>query len=326
MQADEDNDDIPPVARPDPAELAYDLDAALASVVTVRAQVPSDAFTAASLGTERRGNGVMIDHNGLVLTIGYVIAEAEQIWLTTASGTAAPAYAVAHDHATGLGLVQALARLGAPPLPLGSSEILDIGQPVVMAGGRGARDALAARIVARRPFAGYWEYYLENALFTAPAHPHWGGAACIGPEGSLIGIGSLLVQEAIRDGRNVIGNMVVPIDLLAPILDDLLRYGRVNRPPRPWLGLFASDTAQGVVVTGLAPGGPAAGAGLAEGDVVIEVDGYEIEDLADLWRRLWAHGAPGAVVCLTVVRDGCRQQLECRTASRRDFLKRPSLH
>lgn len=326
MAADEDDDDIPPVARPDPAELRYDLDAALASIVTIRTQVPSDAFTASSLGTERRGNGVVIDRNGLVLTIGYVIAEAEQIWLTTAQGTAAPAYAVAHDHATGLGLVQALARLGAPPMPLGSTEMLDIGEPVVMAGSRGARDALSVRIVARRPFAGYWEYYLESALFTAPAHPHWGGAACIGPDGSLIGIGSLLVQEAIRDGRSVIGNMVVPAELLGPILGDLLRYGRVDRPPRPWLGLFASDTAEGVVVTGLAQGGPAAGAGLAEGDVVIEVDGYEIEGLAELWRRLWARDGPGAMVSLTVLRDGHRLRFECRTASRRDFLKQPSLH
>jgi S1-C subfamily serine protease len=325
MGVDED-DDIPPVARPDPAELEYDFDGVLASVVTVRAQIPGDAFTAGSLGTERRGNGVVIDHDGLVLTIGYVIAEAEQVWLTTAQGTAAPAHVVAHDHATGLGLVQALARLGAPPLPIGSSDLLDVGQPVVVAGGRGHRDALSARIVARRPFAGYWEYYLEHALFTAPAHPHWGGAACIGPDGSLVGVGSLLVQEVIRDGRNVIGNMMVPIDVLAPILSDLLRYGRVDRPPRPWLGLFASDTAEGVVVTGLARGGPADAGGLAEGDVVLAIDDHEIEDLGELWRRLWARGSPGATVRLTVLRDGRRQEVACRTARRCDFLKHPPLH
>jgi S1-C subfamily serine protease len=326
MAADEDDDDIPPVARPDPAGLAYDLDAALASIVTVSAQIPSDAFTAGTLGTERRGNGIVIDRNGLVLTIGYIIAEAEQIWLSTAERTAAPAYVVAYDHATGLGLVQALARLGAPPLPLGSSEILDAGQAVVMAAGRGARDALSARIVAKRPFAGYWEYYLDTALFTAPAHPHWGGAACIGPDGSLVGVGSLLVQEVVKEGRSVVGNMVVPIDVLAPILDDLLRYGRANRPPRPWLGLYATETDEGIVVTGLAPGGPAALCGIAEGDVVIAVGEHEVEDLADLWRRVWARGEPGVTVGLTVLREGKKLQLECRTGNRRDFLKRPSLH
>ena len=126
----------------------------------------------------------------------------------------------------------------------------------MVAGGRGPRDALSARLVAKRPFAGYWEYYLDTALFTAPAHPHWGGAACIGPGGDLIGIGSLLVQEVAREGQSLVGNMVVPADLLPPILDDLLRFGRVDRPPRPWLGLFATDAADGVVVTGLRQGRP----------------------------------------------------------------------
>ena len=174
----------------------------------------------------------------------------------------------------------------------------------MVAGGRGLRDALSARLVAKRPFAGYWEYYLDTALFTAPAHPHWGGAACIGPDGDLIGIGSLLVQEVAREGQSLVGNMIVPIDLLPPILDDLLRFGRVDRPPRPWLGLFATDAADGVVVTGLAQGGPAARAGIAEGDFVTALDGEEIEDLGDLWRKLWAAGEAGVAVKLTVSRDG----------------------
>ena len=322
----EDDDDIPPVARPDPAELDYDLAEALASVVSVRAEIAPDAFTAAALGTERHGNGVVIGDNGLVLTIGYLITEADRVWLSTSRRTAAPAHVVAFDQGTGFGLLQALGPLRTPALPLGKSQALDTGEAVIVAGGHGPQDALSARIAARRPFAGYWEYYLDAALFTAPAHPRWGGAACIGPDGSLIGIGSLLVQEVAREGQSLIGNMIVPIDLLPPILDDLLRFGRTDQPPRPWLGLFATDTEEGVVVTGVANGGPAARAGIAEGDAVTAIAEQEIEDLADLWRKLWAQGAAGVTVKLTLLRDGRQRNVVCQTADRRTFLKRPMLH
>ena len=326
MAGDDDDDDIPPVARPDPAELDFDLDAALASVVSIRTEIPADAFTAPMLGTERRGNGVVIGKNGLVLTIGYLITEAEQVWLTTTSGSAAQGHVVALDQATGFGLVQALGRLGPEPMPLGSTAEVDPGESLVVAGGQGRRDALSARLVAKRPFAGYWEYYLDTALFSAPAHPRWGGAACIGPGGKLLGIGSLLVQEVVREGQSLVGNMIVPIDLLPPIIDDLMRYGRVDRPARPWLGLFATDAAEGVTVTGLAPGGPAAQAGIAQGDLVLAIDGKDIEDLGDLWRKLWAAGDAGVSVALGVGRDGRQIERTCRTADRASFLKRPALH
>ena len=197
------DDEIPAVARPKPEETGFDLEAALSSVVGLRVEVPADAFTAESLGTERRGNGIVIGERGLVLTIGYLVIEAEQVWITTSKGTVAQGHVLAYDQATGFGLIQALGRLGVPAMPLGNSRGLDEGTPVIVAGSRGLRTALSARIVDRRPFAGYWEYYLEEALFTAPAHPHWGGAAVISPEGRLIGVGSLLVQEAAqgRPGR-----------------------------------------------------------------------------------------------------------------------------
>lgn len=323
---DEEDDEIPPVARPDPGELPFDLARALASVVTVRAQVPGDAFTAPILGTERQGNGVVIDARGLVLTIGYLITEAERVWLLSAHGGAVPGHALAYDQATGFGLVQALGPLGAPALSLGRSRELEVGQTVIVAGGRGARDALSARLVACHGFAGYWEYYLDTALFTAPAHPRWGGAACIGPDGRLVGIGSLLVQEVAHEGQNLVGNMIVPVDILEPVLSDLVRFGRTKEPPRPWLGLYAADTSEGVTVTGLAPRGPAATAGLAEGDALLELDGAPVEDLGDLWRKLWATGAAGVTVKLTISRNGRRLELPCHTASRESFLKQPSLH
>ncbi len=321
-----DDDDIPPVARPDPEGLAFPLDAALAAIVTVRAQVPEDAYTAPILGTERQGNGVVIGPKGLVLTIGYLVTEAERVWLSTTGGGAAPGHVLAYDQATGFGLIQALGPLGAPAMALGRSGELEVGQEVIVAGGRGRRDALSARLVAAHPFAGYWEYHLDTALFTAPAHPRWGGAACIGPDGRLVGVGSLLVQEVVRGGQNVVGNMVVPIDLLPPILDDLMRYGRAGGPPRPWLGVYATDTRDGVAVTGVAPGGPAATAGLAEGDTVAAVNGEPSEELGELWRRVWASGPAGVPVTLTLLRDGQRRELKLLSADRQSFLKQPSLH
>ena len=320
------DDEIPAVARPKPDEAAFDLEAALASVVGLRIEVAPDAYTAETLGTERRGNGVVIGEKGLVLTVGYLVIEAEQVWISTSRNTAAQGHILAYDQATGFGLVQALGRLGVPALPVGSSRGLKEGSPVVVAGSRGLKTALSARLVDRRPFAGYWEYYIEDALFTAPAHPHWGGAAVISAEGRLVGIGSLLVQEASQGQQSMVGNMAVPIDLLGTVIDELLRSGRSKAADRPWLGLYATDVRDAVVVTGTAPRGPAAEAGLAEGDIVLRVDGHQIEDLADLWQRLWAAGPPGVEVTLMIARDGQPHEVTLRTADRHAFLKQPRLH
>jgi S1-C subfamily serine protease len=322
----DDDEDIPAVARPRVGEVGFDLEAALSAVVGLRAEVPADAFTAGALGTERRGNGVVIGARGLVLTIGYLVVEAEAIWITTARGAAVPGHLMAYDQATGFGLVQALGRLGVPPMPLGRAGDLEAGSPVVVAGSRGLRSALSARLLDRRPFAGYWEYYLEEALFTAPAHPHWGGAAVIGPDGRLVGIGSLLIQEAGPGGQAVVGNMAVPAELLGSVQDELLRFGRSGASNRPWLGLYATDTRNGVVVTGVAPRGPAAEAGLVEGDVVLAIGGAPVGELADLWQRLWAAGAPGARVRLTLARDGKPREVRLETVDRHSFLKQPRMH
>ncbi len=317
---------VSPSVQPNPEDYDYDLDRALASVIGLRAQVPQDAFTAETLGTERAGNAVVIRESGIVLTIGYLITEADTVWLRPNEGPAVPGHVLAYDQETGFGLVQALARLNVPALPLGESGKAQIGDPVVVGGAGGRQHSVAARIVARQEFAGYWEYLLDDAIFTLPAHPNWGGAALIGSGGRLLGIGSLQLQHAATGGGTENLNMIVPIDLLKPILDDMLTLGRANRPPRPWLGLFAAEIGDRIVIHGLASGGPAQHADLQPGDVVLEVAGNEVSDLAGMFRHVWGLGQAGVEVPLLVYRNGETLNLRVQSGDRRRFLKSPSLH
>jgi S1-C subfamily serine protease len=317
---------LPANLQPKPGDYAYDLDRALASVVGLSAQAPPDAFTAEVLGTERVGNGVLIRDDGLVLTIGYLIVEAEQVWLTTGTGRVVPGHVLAYDHVTGFGLVQALGRLDIPALPIGDSGRAPVGERVVVAGVGGRPRSVAARIVARQEFAGYWEYVLDEAIFTAPAHPHWGGTALIGPGGDLLGIGSLQLEHATSTGDTLHLNMIVPIDLLEPILDDFLTLGRPKRPTRPWLGLYATEAENKVVIMSTATGGPAEQAGLESGDVVLAVAGRAIGNLASFFRRIWALGEAGVEVPLTIHRGGKTFEVRIPSADRARFLKTPRLH
>src|SRR5215208_1783429 len=200
---------VPASVQPKPEDYTYDLDAALSAVVGIRALIPGDAFTAETLGTERAGNGVLIRADGLVLTIGYLVTEAETIWLTLIDGRAVPGTVLGYDQATGFGLVQALARLDLPALPIGRSSDAALGDQVVVAGAGGRQRSVAARIVAKQEFAGYWEYVLDEAIFTAPSHPNWGGTAVIGHDGTLLGIGSLQLQQDRGAGESEHLNMIV---------------------------------------------------------------------------------------------------------------------
>src|SRR5216110_709510 len=306
--AKEQNWAFPQELRPKPEDWRFELDRALDAVVHLRAVIPDDAFTAPLLGTERVGNGIVIREDGLVLTIGYLITEASTIWITTNKGAVAGGFPLAYDQATGFGLVHPLGKLGVRPLERGSASSCRVGENVVMAGHGGAAHALKATVFAKREFAGYWEYVLDEALFTAPAHPQWGGAALIGAEGKLLGIGSLLVQEKI-DAGTIQGNMIVPIDTLAPVLDDMVKLGRPNRPPRPWLGLYATEAGARLVVGGLAPGGPAEKAGVKVGDAILEVAGAKPSSLADVFRRIWACGNAGARVPLKLLRETATKEV-----------------
>ena len=316
---------FPDSLQPRPEETGFDLAAALDSVLLLRAEIPEDAFTAAILGTERAGNGVVIGADGMVLTIGYLITEAASIWLTTNRGNVVQGHALAYDQATGFGLVMPLGKLGVPPLARGSARAVEPDSPVIVIGQGGRAHSLKAKVVAKREFAGYCEYVLDEALFTAPAHPQWGGAALVGEDGSLIGIGSLLVQETVA-GKTVDGNMFVPIDLLAPILDAMLATGRPAQPPRAWLGIYATEMDGHVVIGGLAPGGPAERAGVQLGDLVLEAGGEKVRNLAALFRRIWSLGPAGSEVPLTLSRRGASSSVRIRSADRNDFLKKPRLH
>ena len=317
---------LPPFVQPKPADYSYDLDQVLASVVGLRTTIPSDAFTAETLGTERAGNGALIRGDGLVLTIGYLITEAESVWLHLSDGRVVPGHVVGYDQPTGFGLVQALAQVDLPALALGESHRLALGERVVLAGFGGRERSIAARVIAKQEFAGYWEYVLDEAIFTAPAHPFWGGTALIGPAGDLLGIGSLQLQGATEQGPTGHLNMVVPIDLLKPILDDLLTLGQARRPPRPWLGIYATEVEDKVVVMSLANNGPAERAGLREGDIVLAVADTEVGDLAGLFRTVWSLGEAGVDVPLTLHREGDTFQVSVTSGDRTRFLKSPRLH
>ncbi len=299
-----------------------DIERIMRSVVAVRATIPEDAFTAGSLGTRREGSGIVIRENGLILTIGYLITEAEDVWLTLQDGRVVPAHPMAYDQESGFGLVQALGPLDLPAVPLGYSAKAQVGEPVVIVDGTG--DYVQAAIVAKQEFAGYWEYLLDEAIFISPAHPSWGGAGLFDAEGTLLGVGSLRLQMSQRNEVTDI-NMVVPIDILRPILDDLLNRGEIDREPRPWLGAFSAESDGEVVVMSVAEGSPAAQGGLKRGDVISEIRDGEVDGLADFYRKVWSSGPAGAPIPMRVLRDGREAWLRINSADRNSFLKKPSI-
>jgi S1-C subfamily serine protease len=314
--------------QPREDDVEFELQPLLEAVVALRAEVPDDAFTADTLGTERGGNGVVIDDEGTVLTIGYLITEASSIWLTTSEGRVVPAYSLAYDQVTGFGLVRPLAALDVPSIPRAGLEGVGLGDRVFMLGNGGRSHALKARVVDTRLFAGYWEYLIEQAIFTSPAHPEWSGAALINEHGQLIGIGSLLVQAVESEGSSEAeqANLSVPVSLLEPILPSLLSTGASGLAARPWLGIYANENEGQVVVMGIARQGPAERAGLQQGDLILEIAGQRVESLAALYRVLWGLGPAGVEVPMLAARDGDLLRLKVASVDRNSLLRRPSLH
>ena len=296
-------------------------EALVSSVVRVRTFINPDARTIENLGREREGSGVVIDENGLVLTIGYLMVEAHTAEVTTHDGRVIPANIVGYDHATGFGLLQAIAPLKVTPLRLGRAAPLRAGDTAIIVGAGGLDRVAPVRIAAKREFAGSWEYLLDEALFTTPPYPHWSGAALVGREGTLVGIGSLIVRDATGDGSRLPGNMFVPVDLLPPILADLIADGRSAAPARPWLGVNAEEVDGRLVVARVTPRSPAEKAGLARGDVIARVAGATPRGLADFYRRLWALGPAGATVPLEIARGSDVRKLDVPSMNRLDHLR-----
>jgi S1-C subfamily serine protease len=316
---------IPRAVQPRPEDYPFDLDGALGAVMALSSKVPSDAFTADTLGTERAGNAVLIGESGLVLTIGYLVTEASTIWLTTNDGQVVAGDALGYDQESGLGLIQALGRINAKPLPFGSSATVKVGDKVILAGAGGRQRSVAARVIAKQEFAGYWEYLLDEAIFTSPPHPHWGGTALIGETGELLGIGSLQLQQE-RGGTEENLNMIVPIDLVRPVLPEMLRTGSARPVSRPWLGVYATEVDGRIVIAGLADGGPAETGGLQVGDIVLGVGDTDTESLADLYRAVWALGEAGVTVPLRIHRVGRVMEVTLTSTDRTRLLKRKILH
>lgn len=317
---------VPNALQPKPANYDYDLDRGLASVVQISSIVPDSAFSAATLGTERAGNAVVIGDDGLVLTVGYLVNEAESIWLRAADGRVAQAHLLGIDNSTGFALVQALDKLNLPALKIGDSDVAQIGEEVVLAGGGGRQRSLAARVVARQQFAGYWEYLVDQAIFTAPSHPNWGGTALIGSTGELLGLGSLQLEQSRGKGKSEHINMCVPINLLKPVMKDLMTLGKPDQPARPWLGVYATENDNKVVLMGIVDRGPAKKADLHTGDVVLAVGGAPVIDLAGFYKHLWGLGQAGVEAPLTLFRDGRKFDVKIPTADRNRVANAPKLH
>ena len=295
-------------------------DNVLKAIVKIKANIPKDAATAQSLGTEREGNGVIIDKRGHILTIGYLILEAESIEVTKADGDRIKADFVAYDYQTGFGILRAIEPLFIDPLRLGQSFRLKAGDPVLIAGYGGTEAVLGSRVVSRQEFTGYWEYLLEDAIYTSPPYPNYGGAALIDRDGQLLGIGSILTRINV-DGLGVIPcNMSVPIDLLKPILTDLIDTGHSSAPPQPWLGVHADEAHGRVFIIRVTPEGPAAKAGIKAGDVVVAVNQKPVKGLSQFFRQIWASGPAGVKVTLSILQETQVREISVQTADRHRFL------
>ena len=308
-----------PVAAPAPA--AED---PFAAIVGLHAKVPNDSRSARNLGREREGSGIVIDSSGLVVTIGYLMVEASEVTLDI-GGKQVPASVVAYDHDSGFGLVRAIVPLSVKPMPLGSSAALKVGEPLIAASQGGVDAAMPVKLAAKERYAASWEYMLDEALFTTPPHPLFGGAALMDREAKLVGVGSLIL-ETIPGAPRQPGNLWVPIDRLKPLLGDLLALGRSSAPPRPWLGINAAESNNGILVATVSSGGPAEAAGLHRGDVITAVRGTRVRDLPEFYKLLWGSGPAGTDIALTVRQGGDSKQLTVHSVDRLSFLKlKPTL-
>jgi S1-C subfamily serine protease len=293
----------------------------VSAVVRIKTYIDPDARTGDNLGHQREGSGVVLDSNGLVLTIGYLMVEAHGAEVVTLDGRTVPASVVGYDHETGFGLLQATLPLNVMPMPMGSSADVKEQDRLLIVSHGGAGRVSPVIVVSKREFAGSWEYLLPGAIFTAPPHQAWSGAALVNADGRLVGIGSLIVTDASGQGVRMPGNMFVPIDLLPPILGDLIANGQSGEAPTPWLGVNTESSGDRLIVTRAVPGGPAEKAGIKRGDIITGIDGQPATGLNDLYRKVRALGSAGIVVPLDIERTGDKRRIDIKSMNRRDHLK-----
>jgi S1-C subfamily serine protease len=322
---------FPSVARSaDPgsstASPAIDAEAFFAAIVKIETRALPDARSAATLGTERQGTGIVIGKDGLVLTIGYLLVEADDVKIVDARGRALPARVVAYDHATGFGLVRPITPFDVAPLKLGDSSKLAETDPVLIVNHGGRSEAARAYVVSRRPFSGSWEYMLDSAIFTSPPALNWSGAALIGTDGALLGVGSLIVRDATNDDPHLPGNMFVPIDTLKPILPDLIKTGRRAGPARPWLGVAADEMQGRLVVVRVSPESPADRAGVHTGDIILGVGGEGVHSQAEFYRKVWGRGPAGSEIPLRVLQGIDVHEIKIRSIDRLDYFRQKPMY
>lgn len=293
----------------------------LKAIVRVKSTIPNEARTAGVLGTNREGNGVLIDSDGHILTIGYLILEAAGIEVVDQEGQKISASYIGYDHKTGFGLIRAEKALNITPIQLGQSSDIKAGDPVLVIGHGGVDSVQGVRVVFRGEFTGYWEYLLENAIYTTPPYADYGGAALIGRDGKLLGIGSIFTQKTIADLGAVPCNMFVPIDLLQPILSRLIATGSSGEPPQPWLGLQIDEVHGRLFIQRVTSGGPAEKAGLGSGDIILKVDKKAVQGLADFYRKVWALGKAGVEVPVAVLQGIEIRDIVVRSGDRDQYYR-----
>ena len=310
----------PPVARRSATKAMGDLTRFNTSIVRIDSRIPDDATSAKGLGTARVGTGIILDDK-TILTIGYLTVEADSVMVTTASGKRIPASVAGYDHATGFGLVRAAVPLDGTPMALGDSDKVTERQRVLTLG-HGEPEATELLVVSRKVFAGGWEYLIERPIYTFPPVNNWSGAALISEDGKLIAVGSLIVEDAASGQRSVPGNLWVPVNLLKPIMSELLARGRRSDDVHPWLGITTESVRGYLMVVRVAPQGPADAAGVMPGDIVIGVAGEKVADQAEFYRKLWKTGPAGTPIPLRLFKDGDVRELTVKSIDRADFLRK----